>query len=769
MNFSFLGAVSFNWTLFITIMTYVLFFLIVLGAIGKGMKRGGLRASIRLVILVGFTIVAGLVSMPIAKALMGIDLSSLGVAYGDGIAQNLTEIIKGLLFEVEEIRLAASASPALMALIESLPLMVLSLVVFLLATWIFRGIGYIVYVIIEKCLRSSRIERKAKKQAKEAARARKNGAIITSQNQNVLQVPKRNKWMGALVGLVQGIVLAFILFFPVSSVCGIFNDVMGTAQVSSGVVAEANTEDSANTEMVEGVDVIRPYFDSYNNTFVAKFVSMGGFDDIVFDEITKVEIQGETVKIRHDLMELIDSLTKTEVEEWKSFDLDRVHTVVDKTLDAKLISLLVPELVPHIWETYLQGTELFADIPAGDVLEAEISALLGGYEGKFIESLKTDLDTAFDVVGSVLTSGLVDDLVDKKLPDEKLVEYLQLNNNALTNEIIDGVYKSGVMKVGGVFIGNYLVETINKELELETPVKYFDSSILTEEEKDEFADVIYAVIEFYPTLGDIDNFDISTMPDNQIIETSKLLTALQNNAFKYYNEDGELVDRENTVVLNKDVINGGMFANMYVTIVDHFVAEYIENINYKGANWKEVLLSVKAIAKVQNGEAPELEDVMNVLGLDENIGENAKEIAESLNKIQNVENLTKQETAELLNNISGSVDNIGEEEFNSIVNKVAETVGNENLVDNINYEILATEKETASTLAGLLEGDGLNDNNVDESLNILAESEFLLGKVAENGVTVDNNVTDLEDKINAMDVGEDVKNNLKTIFGITVG
>ena len=103
MNFSFLGAASFNWTLFITIMTYVLFFFIVLGAIGKGMKRGGLRASIRLVILVGFTIVAGLVSMPIAKALMGIDLSSLGVAYGDGIAQNLTEIIKGLLFEVEEI------------------------------------------------------------------------------------------------------------------------------------------------------------------------------------------------------------------------------------------------------------------------------------------------------------------------------------------------------------------------------------------------------------------------------------------------------------------------------------------------------------------------------------------------------------------------------------------------------------------------------------------------------------------------------------------
>ena len=217
-------------------------------------------------------------------------------------------------------------------------------------------------------------------------------------------------------------------------------------------------------------------------------------------------------------------------------------------------------------------------------------------------------------------------------------------------------------------------------------------------------------------------------------------------------------------------MNGGPFANMYIVIVDHFVSEYIDNINYKGAEWKEVLLSVRAVSSVPEGKTPELEDVMNILGLDENIGEDAKEIASSLQNISNGEELTKKETADLLNNIAGSVENIDETEFNDIVNKVADTIGDADLANDVSYEILTTEKETAQTLADLLNSEnGLNDENVDESLSTLAESEFILNKVAESGVKVDNNATDLESKIDAMSASEEVKNNLKAIFGITVG
>ena len=784
MNFSFLGATGFNWTLFITIMTYVLFFFIVIGAVLKGMKRGFVRSTIRLGILIGLIIVAGLVSMPIAKAIAGIDLSSFGVAYGDGVAQNITEIVKGLLFEVEEVKLAAVASPALMALIEGLPLMVLSLVVFWALTWIFRGIGYIIYVIIARfALRSSKLERAAKKQAKAAKKAKKKGAIVTNQNQAVLNVPKRNKWLGALVGLVQGIVLAFVLFFPISSIFGIFGDVVGTtAQVSDGVVAEAVVENSGENENQNQnvLEMITPYFDSYNNTFVAKFVAMGGLDEVVFDELTKIEVNGEAIRLRHDIVELFTSYKeisgvfgadKTE-NGWKEFNLNDIHVAVDRVLDVKLISKLMPELIPYVFENYIYDAEFFTELPAHEITKAEISALLEDYKKNgFSESLKSDLDSVFAILDTALTSGLVDDIVNRDLPNEKLIEYLEANENELLNEIIDSAYNSGVMKVGGTFFLNYATKVINEALELENEIQYFDSSVFADAERKGFEDVVMAVLDCYDLVDELGGIEVEDMTGEQIDKIAGLLTALQTNSFKTYNQSGELVERENVgVVVDHDVVNGGPFSNMYIVIVDHFVSEYIDNINYKGAEWKEVLISVKALSSVSEGQLPELEDVMNILGLDENIGEDAKEIASSLQNISNGEELTKKETADLLNNIAGSVDNIDETEFNNIVNKVADTIGDADLANEVSYEILTTERETAQTLADLLSSEnGLNDENVDESLNTLAESEFILDKVAESGITVDNNATNLEDKINAMDVGEEVKNNLKAIFGITVG
>ena len=784
MNLTMLGnaTAGFNWTMFITIITYVMFFFIVIGAVLKGVKRGATRAAIRLGTLVVLMIVAGLVSMPIAKAIAGIDLSSLGVAYGDGVAQNITEIVKGLLFEVEEIKLAAYASPALMALIEGLPLMILSLVVFGLLTWVFRGISYIIYIIIARyALRSSKLERAAKKQAKAEKKARKNGAIVTSQNQGVLQVPKRNRWLGALVGLVQGIVLAFVLFFPISSICGIVSDVAGTSTEATVVEAEAQTPEENPENPNENIlGAVLPYFDSYNNTFVAKFVAMGGFDDVVFDELTKIEVEGSTIKLRHDLIEMVNAYKEVsdvlnfdqETINWKEFRLEDVHNVVNKVLDIKLISSLLPDLVPHVLETYIYDAEFFTELPASDITKAELSALMGEYkENGFTESLKSDLDGVFAILDTIFTSGLADDINNRDLPDEKLIEYLEANDNEMLNKIVGEVYGSGLIKVGGTTALNYLVKSINEELEFETPIKYFDGKIFADEERKGVEDVLDAILDSYEVVKELDGVEVEDMSDDQIETLANLLTALQNNAFKTYNENDELVERENTVVTNdKDVANGGPFSNVYIVIVDHFVSEYIENINYKGAEWKEVLTSVRAISSVPAGETPELEDVMNILGLDENIGENAKEIASSLKEISAGETLTKEETADLLNNISTRVENISEEQFNKIVDKVAETIGDADLTDDVSYEILTTEKETAQTLAGLLSDEnGLTDDNVDEALGTLAESEFILNKVAESGITVDNNATGLEEKIDAMSASEDVKNNLKAIFGITVG
>ena len=120
MGLNFIGAAMFNWTLFITLMSYLLFFFIIIGAVLTGLKRGLVRSSIRLGTLIVFIIVAGLLTAPIAKALMGVDVSFMGVEYNGAVANNLSDVVKSLLFNIDGVEAAANASPALMQLIENI-------------------------------------------------------------------------------------------------------------------------------------------------------------------------------------------------------------------------------------------------------------------------------------------------------------------------------------------------------------------------------------------------------------------------------------------------------------------------------------------------------------------------------------------------------------------------------------------------------------------------------------------------------------------------
>ena len=132
--------------------------------------------------------------------------------------------------------------------------------------------------------------------------------------------------------------------------------------------------------------------------------------------------------------------------------------------------------------------------------------------------------------------------------------------------------------------------------------------------------------------------------------------------------------------------------------------------------------------------------------------------------------MTQDKAAELLNNIATSADNISEEQFNNLVEKVGDTLGDSELKNKVNYEKIVEEKDAASSLANLLTSEeGLTEENADEVLTTLSSSEHILKQVADAGLTVDSNVANLEEKIDALGASDKTKEELKTIFGINVG
>lgn len=783
MSLSMLGA--FNWTLFITLMSYLLFFFIIIGAVMAGMRKGLVRSTMSLGSLIVFIVVAGLITAPITSAILGVDVSFLNVEYNGQIATNLTDVVKALLFSISNVEAAANASPALMQLIENIPYVVISLVVFTILTWIFWFVSFIVYYIIQKfALRSSRIERKIKKQQKLEKKAMKRGEVVQSQNQAVLQKPKRSRLLGAVVGLVQGIVLSFVLFFPVSSVCGIVGDL--TATSTQVAVEAAQSEENLNQKSGDLIryyvgDNVLQYFDSYNNTFVSKFVAMGGLNYTVFDEITKINIENKDVRIRQEVYSIVNTYDELmdifnfgkDSSGWKDLDFKGIKSSLDNLMDSNLISSLVPELMPYALENYVYSNEMFKELAGNEITKAELDSLIESYqENGFISSFKTDLNEVFNILENVFSSGLFDEIYGKNLTGEMLKTYLTNEDNKMLNSLLDGIYNSNLVKVCGVTGLNFGADKISSMLELEKPLKQFTSETFTNEERKGIEDILLAVLDCFDMLDDATSTDIKDMTLDQINQVADLLTALQNNTFKTYDENNLLIDRADTVVVaeEQDVTNGGPFSNAYIAIVDHFVKDYIENIAYKEADWHEVLLAVKAISMVESGSTPNLDDVMTVIGLDKDLGEDANEIASSLKEIASSEELTQEKAAELLNNIATSADNISEEQFNNLVEKVGDTLGDSELKNKVNYEKIVEEKDAASSLANLLTSEeGLTEENADEVLTTLSSSEHILKQVADAGLTVDSNVANLEEKIDALGASDKTKEELKTIFGINVG
>lgn len=778
MNLFYLGA--FNFILFINLITYILFFFIIIGTVLTGLKRGLIRSSIRLGTIIAFTIIAGLITIPITNAILNIDVSSLNVEYNGAIATNLSEVVKAFLFQINGIESAANASPALMQLIENLPSVIISFVVFTILSLVFLLISWLVYYIIQRyALRSSKIEREIKKQQKLAKKSKQQGVV--TQNQVMLTKPKRNRFLGALVGLVQGVVLAFILFFPVSTICNIVGDLTTTEK---NVVEAEQTSENLNQKSADLIryyvgDSTLQYFDAYNNTFVSEFVSMGGLNYAVFDEVTKINIENKDIKIRNEIF----SLTKTyddlmdilniKQNTWKDLEINKINKLIINFLNNDLVSTLVPELMPYALENYVCTSNLFLNLPNNENIKLEINNLMADFkENDFIKSLCGEITEITNLAGNVFSSGLVDDIYADKLTGTEIKNYLTNNNNENLKLLLNSIYNSKIIKIAGTIGINFGIDKINTKLNLEKPLKEFNFSVFSIEEKKSFENIVLSIIDGYDFISNLSSFDIQNMTDKQLNSISDLLIALQNNTFKIYNENNELLDRQNTV-LNKTgqyVQNGGPLSNVYISLVDHFVKKYIENIAYQNANWKEILPAVKAVSTMQSGELPKLEDIMSIIGLDENLGENAKEIASSINEITSSENVSQEQVADLLNNIASSVDKIDEEQFNELVDKVGQTIGNTDLANKVNYETIVEEKNVATTLADLLTNEeGLTESNADEVLNTLSSSEHIVKQVAKSGITIESNVADLEEKINTLSADEATKEELKTIFGINVG
>lgn len=414
----------------VTLVSYLLLGIIILCSFFIGYKRRFVRGVVNFVISVALVIVAYLVTPFISKAVLGISISV------NGTSKPLSQLIIDMVSGIGDFRTAVESSAALQVFLESIPMIIVNVVVFILLYAIMRLLGYIIYKIIDvTCLK--------KREQKPTYNA------------------KRDKWLGAGFGVVKGLVFTILAFAPLTAMVGMLNDVQTETKalytVKAENPAEATTPDSKTLIEQNVPSEVTDAVSAYNSSALGWMTKMFGLDNFIFDQLVKFDVAGEKVMLRQDILnyftvyntisEMSKAVASPEGESFKEVNWKELNKCVDKIFESGLIKGLGTNLIGDLIKNYDKFT--------GANLN-EYSELLDAIANAFDEStvkdyFLNDLKQAYSVVAVAGESGILDYIfLDKEATTEKIFNEILVETNKesilkMVNSVLDmNVVKDGI-------------------------------------------------------------------------------------------------------------------------------------------------------------------------------------------------------------------------------------------------------------------------------------------------------------------------------------
>ena len=429
---------------YIALAINVVLILFVLFGLLWGLARGFKKSLVRLAYLLVFVIILGLLSPVISNLLLGITLPQSFVsgfasgaeipAEGISITGLLELLLLGTSEAPTELGQLCVDNPALTELITKLPAVLVNLFVFVILVFAAKAMSWIGYFITCKIH-----FRKDKKKPKQVEYPEKQYAVVGGKPVIIEQTEqpkvKKHRLLGGLVGAVQGLVLMFCFFLPVTGFVNIAGQFIDTTSVQAETAyADSNNEyEYLQKYITQNIDPeIIEYFAAYKNSIANKALSLGGIDQVCFDMISSTKVEGEKISIRQEINTFakvtesvlyVQDVTSNENFQFSDLDFDKLENAISTLFDSGLLHSVGDQFLM----TYL-GYAISTDEPVndfdktiddaidstgyGDTIRRLLTAIHGNIEsGHAIDTIKKDMLALFGVGQAVLASGLVDEIV----------------------------------------------------------------------------------------------------------------------------------------------------------------------------------------------------------------------------------------------------------------------------------------------------------------------------------------------------------------------
>ncbi len=410
----------------IAIIDVVFFVLLGLGFL-EGFIRGVKRSSLELGITIAGIIIVALITPVVTNAILGIQVTA------NGETTSLQTFIVNMLSENEDVANLIDNSPSTMQLLEKLPVVLMAAVVFLVLNLVIRLIVYIVYKLISLVFKS-------KKKEKELGL-------------------KRNRWVGGLISTFKMFALVLVMFMPLTSAVKFADQIIPahTTEVSAAVEivgeddgastdAGAGTGESGDTSSDEEnkgfleslPPVVKNIVHGVNKSALGVLNGVAGMDDFMFDEVAKVEINGERIKFRSELNNYYTLYTDISAiinaEDLDSIDWEKLDKTYESVTSNSLYNSVVLNIIGESITNYETLVKIIPDLKEYEGILKNVSVAISAND-KYAEYFKPDIDKIYYTISGAGKSGYLQEVVGKKSTLSSITVLVDNYDEVLTNAV----------------------------------------------------------------------------------------------------------------------------------------------------------------------------------------------------------------------------------------------------------------------------------------------------------------------------------------------
>ena len=411
---------------------------VILVIIALGMLFGFLRGFKKSIVRLASVLLATVLAFVLALVISNVLITS-------GIVGDLLESLIEDFDEIEKL-----GSSTLNGLIQSVPVALITPIIFLILYFLLKAILWIPCKILYKVFKFD----KKKKKKKSADNAPLYEATVTIADENnasetnedataetadgtpVLKVEVKdkvvsestrrlqNKLLGIPLGAVQALVSVLVILFVVGGY------LFAADKVVDGLM-------DIDDEVAEDLEDVEDVMDDITSEPTLSLFCSGDTNNFVFEGLTKVDVGGEKCSLTEEMVTIIEATTQfSSLMNDDDFDdekLDDLDNLVSKLGDSTVLKTIAAEIVSNCGSKWADGEE-FMDVSFADVnknMQPIVNELLNIMATEKPKTIEKDMKVIVEVL-SILDKH---NLLEVSKYDD--TTFLNTLNSGFASEIID--------------------------------------------------------------------------------------------------------------------------------------------------------------------------------------------------------------------------------------------------------------------------------------------------------------------------------------------